>query len=278
MEADIQEDSDGRFYRDFYKVVIDDFSIASLLNDISSQQSPASTTTTSSSTSIPNVSSAPVPSVPYSISSPITSPSTPVSITNSTSSSSSSSTNQFTNNVSILMKKEFNRFHELVGFEIGNNSTTDSSSNTEGVNSTASEGNILEAINLALSRFESHNIDRDLNRTGQLITVISAGTGYFQITNSKLARITKHRMIEYGIGCDLICISRPPLHIVPLFLFKDKYLSSSTPTTSSVHSSTPSMTSTPNKGHSASTSNLFPSSSHSPISPEVFNLLIILSC
>lgn len=270
MEADIQEDSDGRFYRDFYKVVIDDFSFASLLNDISSQQSPSSAASTSSSASIPNASSVSVPSIPYSISSPITSSSASVSISNSTSSS-SSSTNQFSNNVSILMKKEFNRFHELVGFEIGNNST-DNSSSTVGVNSTASEGNVLEAINLALSRFESHNIDRDLNRTGQLITVISAGTGYFQITSSKLARITKHRMIEYGIGCDLICISRPPLHIVPLFLFRDKYLASSA-STSSVPSSTPSITSTSNKVHSVSTSNLFPSSSHqSPISPEVFNV------
>ena len=34
-----------------------------------------------------------------------------------------------------------------------------------GTNSTAADGNIMEAINLALNPFDKHYIDRDLSRT-----------------------------------------------------------------------------------------------------------------
>ncbi len=113
------------------------------------------------------------------------------------------------------------------------------------INSSAAEGNFLETINLALLIFDKvlfskhfflspslylsfllhlsfqHSIDRDLTRTGQLIVVITAGTGVFYV-DSSLTRITKQKMIGNGIGCDLICVSRPPLHSVPLFKYRDR--------------------------------------------------------
>jgi hypothetical protein len=86
---------------------------------------------------------------------------------------------------------------------------------TGGINSLASEGNFLEAINLGLNVFDKHYIDRDLRRTGQQIIVVSAGNGHFDV-DPQLSKLTKRRMME-GIGCDVMCLGVRPLHAVPLF-------------------------------------------------------------
>lgn len=63
---------------------------------------------------------------------------------------------------------------------------------------TAHQGNILEAINCAVSVYDKHFIDRDLNRTGALvfagrgvtvlsgqnIVILSAGTGVYWVRHS----------------------------------------------------------------------------------------------
>ncbi len=81
------------------------------------------------------------------------------------------------------------------------------------------EGNILEAVNLALNPFDEHYIDRDLNRTGLSIAVVTAGTGRFDV-DKQMLRVTTERMIDNGIGLDLVCLTKMPLHSVPLFHFK----------------------------------------------------------
>jgi hypothetical protein len=60
-------------------------------------------------------------------------------------------------------------------------------------------------------------VDCDLTRTGQIIVVVSAGTGVFHV-DAALAQDTKQRMIDRGIGCDLVCLTKPPLHVVPLLI------------------------------------------------------------
>jgi Vacuolar membrane-associated protein Iml1/Domain found in Dishevelled, Egl-10, and Pleckstrin (DEP) len=102
-----------------------------------------------------------------------------------------------------------------------------------GSNSTASEGNILEAINLALNPFDKHYIDRDLSRTvsiylikGLSIIMITASTGVFEV-DKRLCRLTTQRMIDNGISVDLVCLCKPPLHAVPLFHFQSKNLAGS---------------------------------------------------
>ncbi|KAG9288504.1 hypothetical protein G9A89_015710 [Geosiphon pyriformis] len=90
-----------------------------------------------------------------------------------------------------------------------------------GQNSCAFEGNILEAINLALNPFDKHYVDRDLLRTGLAIIIVTPGTGRFEV-DKKLLRITTERMIDNGIGLDLVCLSKIPLHTVPLFQFKSQ--------------------------------------------------------
>ena len=47
--------------------------------------------------------------------------------------------------------------------------------------SSASEGNFLEANNLALNVFDKHFTDRDLNRTGLSVLVVSPCSGLFEI-------------------------------------------------------------------------------------------------
>lgn len=84
--------------------------------------------------------------------------------------------------------------------------------------SASHEGNILEAINLALNPFDEHYIDRDLNRTGLDLVIVTAGTGHFRV-DKKWLRMTTERMIDNGIGLDLVCLTKMPLHSVPLFRF-----------------------------------------------------------
>ena len=84
--------------------------------------------------------------------------------------------------------------------------------------STAGRGNLLEAINLASSQFSSDYIDRDLVRTGVSIVVISPGTGVFEVDYNLLVATTEN-LIDNGVGIDLVCLSRMPLHSVPIFKY-----------------------------------------------------------
>ena len=83
----------------------------------------------------------------------------------------------------------------------------------------AARGNILEALNLASSQFSEDYIDRDLVRTGLSIVVISPGPGIFEV-NAGMLGLTTDLLIENGVGIDLVCLSRMPLHSVPLFKYK----------------------------------------------------------
>lgn len=83
-------------------------------------------------------------------------------------------------------------------------------------NSTAAQGNYLEAINLSFNVFDKHFINRNFDRTGQMSVVITPGVGVFQV-DRLLMILTKQRMIDNGIGVDLVCMGEQPLHAVPLF-------------------------------------------------------------
>ncbi|KAI4277724.1 MAG: hypothetical protein L6R38_005385 [Xanthoria sp. 2 TBL-2021] len=85
--------------------------------------------------------------------------------------------------------------------------------------SPALRGNILEAVNLASSQFSCDYIDRDLVRTGVSVIVITPGTGIFEVDYNLLATTTDN-LIENGVGIDLVCLSRLPLHSVPLFKYR----------------------------------------------------------
>ena len=84
--------------------------------------------------------------------------------------------------------------------------------------SRAKDGNALEAINLALNVCDKHYVNRDLQRTGLCISLITAGVCVWQ-TSRDLGQLTKQRVLKNGIGCDVIAVCAPPLHASPLFLF-----------------------------------------------------------
>ncbi|KAI4645685.1 hypothetical protein J4E93_005262 [Alternaria ventricosa] len=85
--------------------------------------------------------------------------------------------------------------------------------------SSASQGNILEAINLAAAQFAKDYIDRDLVRTGISVIVVTPGTGVFEVDYNML-KLTTDTLIGSGIGIDLVCLSPMPLHSVPLFKYQ----------------------------------------------------------
>ena len=86
--------------------------------------------------------------------------------------------------------------------------------------SLAMHGNVLEAINLASSQFAHDYIDRDLMRTGISIVVITPSPGLFEV-NYETLRMTTETLIGNGIGIDLVCLPKMPLHSVPLFRYRN---------------------------------------------------------
>ncbi|KAL5601187.1 hypothetical protein BROUX41_005992 [Berkeleyomyces rouxiae] len=84
-------------------------------------------------------------------------------------------------------------------------------------------GNFLEAITMA-SGLSSHDyIDRDLNHTGVSLVIISPGPGVFEVEYETLRKTTES-LIGNGIGIDLVCVPKLPLHSVPLFRYRTRQL------------------------------------------------------
>ncbi|KAH8829331.1 hypothetical protein DL96DRAFT_1814564 [Flagelloscypha sp. PMI_526] len=83
----------------------------------------------------------------------------------------------------------------------------------------AHDGPVLEALNLGLSPTETHYIDRSLSLTGVTFLLVTPGTGWFRVSK-QLLRLTTTRMLDQGIGMDLMCLAKPPLHQTPIFCFQ----------------------------------------------------------
>jgi hypothetical protein len=132
------------------------------------------------------------------------------------------------------LKKEFRTFLREVSLvpnlsgsvsDTGTAETEGSTASTTlgGKPSSASQGNILEAINLAAAQFAKDYIDRDLVRTGISVIVVTPGTGVFEVDFNML-KLTTDTLMGSGIGIDLVCLSPMPLHSVPLFKYRDPRL------------------------------------------------------
>ncbi|KAJ9617403.1 vacuolar membrane-associated protein iml1 [Knufia peltigerae] len=124
------------------------------------------------------------------------------------------------------LKKDFRVFlrdislHTSANNEIAVKDAKTNGTRIAGRPSTALKGNILEAINIASTQFANDYVDRDLIRTGVSIVVISAGTGVFEV-NRDLLNLTSQNLTNNGVGIDIVCLSRMPLHSVPLFKYRN---------------------------------------------------------
>ena len=107
----------------------------------------------------------------------------------------------------VRIKEEFIKYPIEVGWNLNDRRP-----------SCANQGNVLEAVNVTLNVMQFHFMDRDLHRTGNSIVVISPGNGVFEVDKG-LAGITYQRMMDNGIGSDMLSLGLPPLHITPFFLY-----------------------------------------------------------
>jgi hypothetical protein len=113
----------------------------------------------------------------------------------------------------VRIKKEFVRYPFEVGWNLESNENKRRPS-------TAAQGNLLEAVNVTLNLMQFHFMDRDLHRVGNSLVIISAGCGVFDVDRG-LAAITYQRMMDNGIGSDMLSLGLPPLHTAPFFHYNN---------------------------------------------------------
>ncbi|KAG6160492.1 hypothetical protein E4U37_000097 [Claviceps purpurea] len=130
------------------------------------------------------------------------------------------------------LKKEFNYFRRDISMHHqtanglkhadseGENGKDGASHPIKAESSLSVHGNVLEAINMAASRFSYDHIDRDLTRTGISIVVLTPGPGIFEVDYETLRRTTES-LVGNGIGIDLVCMANMPLHSAPLFKYRN---------------------------------------------------------
>ena len=63
------------------------------------------------------------------------------------------------------------------------------------------------------------SLEVDEDALGQALVVLTAGTGVFKVA-PKLTQLTKQRMMDIGVGVDVVSVTRAPLHATPLFVYK----------------------------------------------------------
>jgi hypothetical protein len=119
------------------------------------------------------------------------------------------------------LKRELHGFHRDVMLQKMRRNGNDTGKIISGSLSSAMEGNLLEAINLAAHQFHRDYIDRDLLRTGTSMIFVTPGTGQFHV-DLDLLKLTSECLLGNGIGIDLVCLSKRPLHVTPLFRYRKK--------------------------------------------------------
>lgn len=83
------------------------------------------------------------------------------------------------------------------------------------------KGNFLEAVNLVIAPFIDRFHNTDLKHTVSHFIVITPGTGIFDVDH-ELMNLTSKKVLSTDSSLDLVCLSQQPLHVVPLFRFRDR--------------------------------------------------------
>ena len=82
------------------------------------------------------------------------------------------------------------------------------------------KSNFLELVNFATTILTNPFKQLDLRHTTTHVIIISPGSGLYDV-NYDLLRLTGKKLLSLEMTMDLICLSRAPLHIVPLFRYMD---------------------------------------------------------
>ena len=86
----------------------------------------------------------------------------------------------------------------------------DDSLNPTRVPSSCVETNLLESINLAISHFSKHHMDRKLNVTGTQITIVTANKGLLKVADQNLLEISRRRVQATACGIRVVSVGSPP--------------------------------------------------------------------
>lgn len=84
----------------------------------------------------------------------------------------------------------------------------------------AIKGNLLEAIDVAMTLVCDRFRNTDLRHTINHFVVITAGTGLFDVDHDRMVQTSK-KMFSLDCALDILLLSQPPLHTVPLFRYRD---------------------------------------------------------
>lgn len=82
------------------------------------------------------------------------------------------------------------------------------------------KGNVLEAINVGIHLVNDRFKNTDLKHSLNHFILVTPGTGLFDVDYS-LMHETSKKMLSIDCALDIVCLSQPPLHIVPLFRYRD---------------------------------------------------------
>ncbi|QRG38493.1 hypothetical protein FDK38_002903 [Candidozyma auris] len=82
------------------------------------------------------------------------------------------------------------------------------------------KGNFLEAVNLTISLVCDRFRNTDLRHTVNHIIVITPGTGLYDVDYDLMLKTSK-KMFSLDCALDIVSLSQPPLHTVPLLRYRD---------------------------------------------------------
>lgn len=84
----------------------------------------------------------------------------------------------------------------------------------------AVKGDLLEAVNLTISLFCDRFRNTDLRHTVNHMIVITPGTGLYDVDYDLMLETSK-KMFNLDCALDIVSLSQPPLHTVPLLRYRD---------------------------------------------------------
>lgn len=114
------------------------------------------------------------------------------------------------------LRREFMRLTK----DILNVKTEERHSVIQGRFSPVIKSNILELVNFATTILTDPFRQPDLRHTTTHVIIISPGSGLYDV-DYDLLKLTGKKLLSLEMNMDLVCLSRAPLHVVPLFRYLD---------------------------------------------------------